>query len=796
MSRGMRCVVPAARTTRDRPGGSPSCTASRARSGHWAVHRRLGVDHARHHRVGAAVAASRAGGGPRRALVGTTKHMRVTLASAAELTMVAEPAPRGELDLSPQVTIEGRPIDAARVRPVAHSGIYAFDVEPGMISLTLAPLALGDAARALLDATGSIRVPASESEEFVRDHLPRIARQIEVVPRGGLALPARRAGADRRRRIPPRAHRSTCAWRGSTPARPVPVRLRCGPGRDEAAETDLRARADAAWRASGIACAARISDAARHRGGRIRRTHRARARGRRRCADRASTASVPRYRELTGDPHVTVSTVESTDPDWFDLGVIVTIDGRTIPFAPLFTALTRGRAQAAAQRRALLLARAPVAQRLRDLIEEAGELAEWETGAAHQPLPDALWADFEDWPTRPSPPCAGEPTAEALRDVDGSRRRPLPAGLTRRAAAVPARRLRLARLPLAAPPRRHPRRRHGPRQDAADAGADRARARSGGDAAVPRRRADVGPVDLAQRGGTVRPGPARRGRRRHAREARDRGRAEAAASADVVITSYTLLRLDEAEFAGVEWAALVLDEAQFVKNSQTKAAPRRARSARRVTFAITGTPMENSLTELWALLSLDRPRAVPLRAALPRAVRAADRAGQGAREPGGRRPYRAARLARLRRRIRPLVLRRTKELVAADLPPKQEQEVRIELGARPPGALRRGAAAGAAEGARAPGRPRSQPVHRVPLAHAAAHAEPRARCSSTPTTRTSPPSKLDALLEQLRRDRRRGSPHPRLQPVHVVPRARRHAAGAARHPARVPRRLHAATANA
>ena len=41
--------------------------------------------------------------------------------------------------------------------------------------------------------------------------------------------------------------------------------------------------------------------------------------------------------------------------------------------------------------------------------------------------------------------------------------------------------------------------------------------------------------------------------------------------------------------------------------------------------------------------------------------------------------YRAARLDRLRRRIRPLVLRRTKELVAADLPAKQEQEVRIEL---------------------------------------------------------------------------------------------------------------------
>jgi len=40
------------------------------------------------------------------------------------------------------------------------------------------------------------------------------------------------------------------------------------------------------------------------------------------------------YHELTGEPEITVSTVESTDPDWFDLGVLVKIDGRTIPFEP------------------------------------------------------------------------------------------------------------------------------------------------------------------------------------------------------------------------------------------------------------------------------------------------------------------------------------------------------------------------------------------------------------------------------------------------------------------------------
>jgi len=156
--------------------------------------------------------------------------------------------------------------------------------------------------------------------------------------------------------------------------------------------------------------------------------------------------------------------------------------------------------------------------------------------------------------------------------------------------------------------------------------------------------------------------------------------ADTAAAADVVITSYTVLRLDEAEFAGVEWAGLVLDEAQFVKNSQTKAY-RAARDLRAdVTFAITGTPMENSLTELWALLSLAAPGLFPsARRFRDEYVGPIEQGKVPENHEGG--DHRATRLARLRRRIRPLVLRRTKELVAADLPPKQEQEVRVELGA-------------------------------------------------------------------------------------------------------------------
>ncbi|MDX2290659.1 MULTISPECIES: hypothetical protein, partial [Streptomyces] len=53
--------------------------------------------------------------------------------------------------------------------------------------------------------------------------------------------------------------------------------------------------------------------------------------------------TVPAFRELRGDPSLTITAVPSPDRDWFDLGIVVVIDGRTIPFGTLFSALSRGR---------------------------------------------------------------------------------------------------------------------------------------------------------------------------------------------------------------------------------------------------------------------------------------------------------------------------------------------------------------------------------------------------------------------------------------------------------------------
>jgi len=143
-----------------------------------------------------------------------------------------------------------------------------------------------------------------------------------------------------------------------------------------------------------------------------------------------------------------------------------------------------------------------------------------------------------------------------------------------------------------------------------------------------------------------------------------------AAHSDVVVTSYTIARLCEEEFIAQDWAWVVCDEAQFVKNhaSATYKAVRRLRAPS--TIAITGTPLENSLMDLWALMSIAAPGLLP----------DPERFGQVYRKPIDRGDTEA--LGRLRRRMRPFLLRRTKEQVAADLPAKTEQVLAVELGAK------------------------------------------------------------------------------------------------------------------
>lgn len=143
---------------------------------------------------------------------------------------------------------------------------------------------------------------------------------------------------------------------------------------------------------------------------------------------------------------------------------------------------------------------------------------------------------------------------------------------------------------------------------------------------------------------------------------------EVVAGADVVVTTYTLLRLDADAYAQVEWSGLVLDEAQHVKNHQSKTYQAARKLPAPMKLAITGTPVENNLMELWAQLSIAAP------GLFPHPGRFEEYYGKPIERRGD-----SERLAQFRRRIRPLVLRRTKEQVAADLPAKQEQVLEVDL---------------------------------------------------------------------------------------------------------------------
>ncbi len=129
---------------------------------------------------------------------------------------------------------------------------------------------------------------------------------------------------------------------------------------------------------------------------------------------------------------------------------------------------------------------------------------------------------------------------------------------------------------------------------------------------------------------------------------------------DLVITSYGTLARDRALFETVEFACIVADEAQHVKNRRSQNAQALRALRARGRFMLTGTPLENSLDDLRALFEFLLPGFLDR---LPTGLRADERAWHD---------------ARLRARTAPYLLRRTKKSVAPELPSKLEQTIWCE----------------------------------------------------------------------------------------------------------------------
>jgi len=154
----------------------------------------------------------------------------------------------------------------------------------------------------------------------------------------------------------------------------------------------------------------------------------------------------------------------------------------------------------------------------------------------------------------------------------------------------------------------------------------------------------------------------------HGRADGDRAAQIAAAGpGDVLIVSYALLLRDADAFADRNWATLVLDEAQALKNAATQRVQAVAGLQAGFRLALSGTPVENRLSDLWSIMNLLNP------GLLGSAARFAERFGN----PIERQRNEAAR-ARLRRLAAPFLLRRTKAQVLTDLPPRTEIVQRIE----------------------------------------------------------------------------------------------------------------------
>ncbi len=144
---------------------------------------------------------------------------------------------------------------------------------------------------------------------------------------------------------------------------------------------------------------------------------------------------------------------------------------------------------------------------------------------------------------------------------------------------------------------------------------------------------------------------------------------ERIARAHVVVTSYPLAVRDFGMLAAHEWHYLVLDEAQRIKNSRSQAALTLKDLRARHRLCLSGTPLENHLGELWSLMDFVCP-------------------GLLGNEAQFREHYRnriekrhdTAQAEMLARRVRPFILRRTKQQVARELPEKTETLLRVELG--------------------------------------------------------------------------------------------------------------------
>ncbi|WP_434992457.1 SNF2-related protein [Arthrobacter sp. Ld5] len=607
------------------------------------------------------------------AFVGSKKSVTIDLAARATLKLDATGTEDGSLRLSPALDVDGRPHPSETAHVISTHGIYTVAPDD---TITLAPTSrrLTSKDIELLQRGHAVVVPEEEKSLFLQDYYPKLRQTIHVDSSdGSVELPE----------IQPPVLVLTTAYGAdgsvaldwhfdyvlgdAVQRRPF---RRGGPGSDDGyRETDVEDALAAAVRpALGTLPirALRLEDmqAVEFAEDILPQLQE---------LDGVSVEVVgekPEYRELTETPTLRISTVDTDDRDWFDLGVMVTVSGRTIPFDSVFRALAQGQKKLKLVDNSYLSLDQPVFEQLRELIEEARALSEWdpESGLQISRYQAGLWAELEELAEETEQAQSWREAVSGLLELQDVAATPAPSGLTaemrpyqaegfswlaflwrHRLGGVLADDMGLGKTLQALALMIHAKE---------TAGLDAPFIVVAPTSVVPNWSNEARRFAPSLKVVAVTDTQGASGVPIH----------EQVGDADVVITSYTLFRLDFPAYQDLAWSGLVLDEAQFVKNRASKVHQAAKDFDAPFKLAITGTPMENNLMELWSLFNIVAPGLFP----------SARKFTEDYRTPiekiGDDRP-----LVRLRKRIRPLMMRRTKEAVASDLPPKQEQVLEVEL---------------------------------------------------------------------------------------------------------------------
>jgi superfamily II DNA or RNA helicase len=617
-------------------------------------------------------------------LVGKSKRESLRLAGRASIALDLS-LPDGGAHLERTVTFDEAVTLATSVGTLGHHGLFAIEESPSGRTIVLGPTAapLTDQEHAAV-YLADVAIPADAVDEFLADYLPLLRREVQVHADAGVELPELPhpelvASVDV---ITPQEVRVAWRWAYPPSDKVYPLTTNLEPGanlRDVGAELEVLGRTVAAVREMPgfnhfqvapeefrdlqamdfvtlvVPLLRELPDV------------------------RVEHTELPDYEGLEATPVVSMSATDSSDLDWFDLGVTVEVDGREIPFGPLFDALARSKKRFMLTDGTWLRTDRPVFAQLKALIEEAQRLSDQPGKLRISRYNAGLWDELAD-------------VADVVEQSDRWRRsvtdlvsltaegavgpEPLPPPVGLKAELRPYQHHGFEWLTFLW--------RHGLGGILADdmglgktvqtlAFIAQARQEMPDDDRPPF--LVVAPASVvsnwAAEAAKFTPDLKVATLSTTARKA-GTSVAAVAAGADIVVTSYAIFRLDFDAFADVEWSGLILDEAQFAKNHQTRANESARRLKAPFKLAITGTPMENNLMELWAMLAIVAPglygSATKFREDYVKPV-----AGEGDSAPL---------LARLRRRIRPLLLRRTKEQVAPELPERQEQVLRVTLDAK------------------------------------------------------------------------------------------------------------------